>query len=269
MSPTNANSTSSSNFFSTTNLAKFKKILLKATIILLSFSALLAILAVLAAANEFTFKILATTSLLGLFSLISTNNILRLSSKRKAVKIPAATALITGITWLCLWLCILWGLIRYDQGWDLFYEVIWRLIYTCLAISIVSTIISSFTNFNSKDSLVRFLSYLTIICAVILCGIYLFGLWTENYLLSEIWRFYLILFILVIFGTITTPILVKVKQGSAQKPSSPTQAELRAQIEREVRAQIAAEQAAQAKTTAPSFQSKSSELSEQDVIKTD
>lgn len=52
-------------------LTKLKKIFLGATFILLTASAILAIIAVLISGNELTFKILVTTLLLSLFSLIT------------------------------------------------------------------------------------------------------------------------------------------------------------------------------------------------------
>lgn len=235
------------NSSSAISLAKLKKFFLKTTIILLAASAIIAIIAVLVLGNEFTFKILATTLLLSLFSLISTNNIMRLSSQQTLIRATAITAIVTDAIWLVLWLCLLWGLApAFTPATYTFYAITWRVIFSSLFVAIASTIISSFIGFyRIKESAIQALSSLVIICTTLLALVTLLNIWVIPKVLP--WQLYTILLIMLIFGAITTPILAKTKQHNTPKATEPPldQTELRAQIEREVRAKIAAEQSAQ------------------------
>lgn len=243
-----------SNLFSSTTLTKFKNISLKATIILLATSAIVAIITILISGNEFTFKILATTLLLSLFSLISTNNILRLSSEQKIVKITAASALIADIIWILPLLFMLWGPIPgYTVKTRAFWTFVWQITLTGLTIAIASTIASKFICFyRTKNSAIQALASLTIISSTVLSLLWLTNIWFMPSI-GLPWQLYTIFFIFLVFGTIITPILAKVKHIDAHQTNQPplNQEELRAQIEREVRAQIAAEQATKQKPKQP------------------
>jgi len=236
-----------SKLFSQVTLAQIKQIFLKATIILLALSAILAIIAILISSNEFTLKILGTTLLLSLFSLISTNNILRLGSEQQIVRIAAVSALIADFIWLIPWLCVLWGLMpQYNLNTSSFLTSTWDLIFTGLIIAVASTIVSNFINFyHIKDSTIQALASLTIISSIILSILWLLDIWFEPST-SYPWQLHTIFLVFFVFGLVTTPILVKIRYDNIQKEAqpSPSQEELRAQIEREVRAKIATEQAA-------------------------
>ena len=224
--------------FSKTTLTKLKQILLTSTIILLATSAVLAIIAILIPGTVFTFKVLATTLLLSLFSLISTNNILRLNSEQKIVKVTAASALIANIIWLLPSLFMLWGpMPEYTVKTRAFLAFAWDIILTGLTVAISSTIASRFICFyHTKDSAIQALASLTVISSTVLSLLWLVNIWFSPST-SFPWQLYTILLIFLVFGAITTPILAKVKHSNTHEE------ELRLQIEHEVRAQIASEQA--------------------------
>lgn len=195
-------------------LTKLKRIFLKATFILLTISAVFAIIAILISGNELTFKILATTLLLSLFSLINTNNILRLSNEQKIVKITAASALIANVIWLAPLLFMLWGPIPgYTVETRAFWTFIWQITLTGLTIAITSTITSKFICFyHTKNSAIQALASLTIISSILLSLLWLINIW---FLPSTgfSWQLYTILLIFFVFGAITAPILIKIKHS--------------------------------------------------------
>lgn len=225
---------------------KLKTILLRATIILLATSTLLAIIAILISGNEFTFKVLGTTLLLSLFSLISTNNIMRLNHEQKIIKATAATALIANIVWVIPLLFMLWAPIPgVTVKTRAFWTFVWDITFTGLTVAIASTIISRFVCFyRIKNSAIQALASLTIISSTILSLLWLINIWFSPHGAFP-WQLYAIFSIFLVFGAIITPILVKVRHSNPPQEKEPSlsREELRAEIEREVRAQIAAEQA--------------------------
>ncbi len=89
------------------------RLFLYITIGCFSFDALMGILFILFpqlfAASEVVLRVVATTSILGLFCLLTMNNILRRESKDRFIRISATVAMIVNIFWLIPWILIVWN----------------------------------------------------------------------------------------------------------------------------------------------------------------
>lgn len=252
------------------NLQNFRKFFLYATIGLFSASALIGIYLILFGADSTSGKIVATTAILGAFSLFTMNNIIRLESVQKSVRYSAIGALISNLIWVIPSILMLWGffeLFKPDCQYSYAYgsynytayntcmkpyhnleEVIFKTINTACVTSAVLTLVSNFSNFKNYTKSIAILKTVTIITGGML-GSYEVGVIVFNDEVGgDFWRVLAVLGIVLVFGLIVTPILVKINKKKVETPAPAVQpideAALRAQIEQEVRAKIAAEQAA-------------------------
>lgn len=235
------------------SIAQLKKPLLQATIGLFSVSALLGVLFVLIAPEGETWKILATTTLLAFFSLFTTNNLLRLESPKKYIKVFASAAIVSNLLWAIPLLLTIWVFL--GSSWSN-YEIIWRMIWTFSLLSICLTMTGSFLNMKSasiafQNTRIAAIASAWLLYVYILPVVY--GVDAEY--IGESWQFIAIASIIFAFSAISTPILARLKAAPKQQANSDAdyrariRAELRAEVEAEVRQQIANEQAAQHKDT--------------------
>ncbi len=253
------------------SLQKIKKFFLIATITLFSISAVLGIFFILFGADSIGGNVISTTAILGLLSLLTTNNIARSESKNIAVKVTSIGAIISNVVWVIPWICLVWDVFRpmmcaksyYIYGGGEFYncsgqmnyydtiECLWKIVGVSLVFSIVLTITSGFLKFKKYNSAIQILKIITIICACFLGLYFMFGILGENWAWLwryEGWRLIAVVAVVLVFGLIVTPILVKVQAGKEKlkkdfkEQSKESEAELRARLEKEIRAEIAAEQ---------------------------
>lgn len=237
-----------------------KRVLFISTISLFSLSALIGIIVILGAATgNLTGQIISTTALLGFFALFNLNNLIRTENPQPLVRYPAIIAMVANVFWLVPWLIMIWGIFEPNcdnsanysscmSGWYSFQEVAWQTINVAAIMSILASIVSNFMSFKCKTAAVRVLSIITIVSGILsgINEIIMINIPLSSEL--EIWRFFLITLIILVFGLITTPIVEKIsrsKYETKQKDNNPTAAlneqQLRAQIEAEVRAKIEAE----------------------------
>ena len=254
-------------------LQEWKKLFLYATISMFSLSAFLGICFILFGTNAIGGKAIGTTAIMGVFSLFTMNNIIRLENEQKSVRYSAAGALISNVIWLIPSVLMLWGFFEifqtdcqssgisrsgyayeaYEACMQPYYvlqEVILKIINTACVTSAVLTLISNFMSFKNYTPAIRVLKITTMACGVLL-GTYEIGAVFFNRTINgEFWRVLAIVGIILVFGLIVTPIMVRISRKQEEASVDNNQREtvdeavLRAQIEQEVRAEIAAEQAA-------------------------
>lgn len=244
------------NMKQTIQLGHIRKILLYISIGLLAISALLGIIAILF--GEMEWRIIATTFLAGIASIIAMGGMSRLEKSRTLIKISTMLMLILDVVWLVLALSLLWDEIH-DMIWcggspaeyGVCYEtreLVLKWSVTAFIITIVLSLLSKFMTIKDVTVSIVGLKLLTTTSAVLcgLCGSIL--VWREGIIAGndDMYRLLAVFAILMIFGVIVTPILVQLnKSKSKTKPSDEEERKLRREIEREVREKIAAEQQSQ------------------------
>lgn len=273
-----------------TQQPNFKRTLLYTTITLFAISALLGIMAVLFDLGDFTWRIVGTTTAFALISLLSTNNLVRLSHASTKVRVTAIIALIANLLWAVPFILELWGVLSHvgctmvapsaideynnsrRMDCSVHYELesfLWKMMALAFSLSITATISSNFLALKSTSSTVKTLKAITIATAMGVEFLFAITVLTEFALSDFLVKLCIILFIVEVFSLIVTPILVKVQSGSSAKQpktSTKTEAELRAEIEAELRAKLAAEQQANMgalKTPTAEQQAKSEPVAEQ------
>lgn len=253
------------------NLQRIKKFFLIATIFLFSVSALLGIFFILFGADETGGRVISTTAILGLLSLLTMNNLARAENKDVAVKFTSIGAIIFNVVWTIPWICLVWDVFRkmmceksyYRYGGGEFYDCmghsdyfdmvdnLWKIVGTALIVSISLTIISSFLKFKKYNNVIQALKITTIVCTIILGFYFINSILTEEW--SWLWghggwRLLAVVAVILVFCLIVTPILVGVKSSREKlakdfkRQSKESEAELRVRLEKEIRAEIAKEQ---------------------------
>lgn len=238
----------------------FKKPLLYTTISLFGISALLGIIVVISSAYDMTVgRIISTTSVLGLLALFCMNNILRTESDRSYVKVLAIIALISNLVWSIPWLMAIWGV--YIES-----NVIWKIVATAAIVSFNATMAANYLSFKKYNAAIWTFAISTIVISYIIAIMLIIPLYSNDYrfigrYFEGVWRPLVVFCILLVFGTITTPILARVEANKDKTPKTGTdEAALRAQIETEVRAKIEAEMREKAATeSAPVTEEKTEE----------
>ena len=150
------------------DLKQIKRVLLRTTISLFTFSAVVAIIIVLGAAefDSTIGRIIGTTTILGLLSMLSMNNVDRLDSESIAARSLSAVALVSNLVWAIPWLLLGWEVFDYTLLTPLM-----RVILTAGVISSATTSIAHYLNlkrFNSAISALR----VTAILSTIFLGSY-------------------------------------------------------------------------------------------------
>lgn len=231
------------------SIAQLKKPLLRTTIGLFGFSAILGVLFIISAPEGEAWKILATTTLLSFFSLFTTNNLLRLENPTSYIKVLAIIAIASNLLWAGPLFATIWGFLGgYWQG----YEIIWKMVWTFSILSICLTLTGSFLSMKS-DSVAFQNTRIAAIASAWLLYIYILPtiLGVDGSYLGDSWQFVAIVSIVFAFSAISTPILARLKATPKQQSDADyraqVRAELRAEVEAEVRQQIADEQAAKNK----------------------
>ena len=250
-------------------LQQFKQPLRTATIALLSMSAALGIILVLTGAEGTAWQIVGTTTILGLLSLLSMNNIFRLESGKPSIRVLSATALISNLFWSLPCILIIWDLLEllfcgnshntgsyyssYYQSCGMTLRPIYNITITASILSMTTTAIANYLSIDAYSENIRRLRTLSVICASWIGVYFLPVIWfDEDSYLELTWRLTAVVAILLVFSNITLPMLVKSelakvrRERSAQAQAAPTlpidEAKLRREIEAEVRAKIATEQ---------------------------
>ncbi len=238
----------------TIKLGHIRKILLYVSIGLLAISALLGIIAILF--GEMEWRIITTTFLAGIASIIAMGCVTRLEEPQPLIKTLTILTLILDMVWFALSLCLLWYEIG-DMIWcgghlgdySGCYEaqnLVLKWSITAFIFTVVLSLLSRFMTIKGNTSITS-LKLLTIVSAVMcgLCGLII--VWKANELATDnMWRLLAVFAILVVFGIVVTPILVRLnKSKNKPKLSDEEERKLRQEIEREVRAKIAAEQQSQ------------------------
>lgn len=178
-----------------------RKIILKTLIITFIISALLGISIILLDLwNDVTGKILLTTVTIFGFSIpglaCSTNY-----EKAKDKLIPTIgiiTCFVSGIYFLLLF----WEVLNFD----FFDDMIWKLILTCILLSASFGHICLLLLINSTEKIVNLFKNSTIALSIIMDLLLLIVIFSETKLS---WKLLLIIAILIVLGTIVTPLLNK------------------------------------------------------------
>lgn len=251
-------------------LQNIKTLLLTATITLFSISALLGIIFILVGTDTLGWRVVGTVAILGLLSLLSMNNVMRLESPKAPIRNLSTTALISNLFWAIPWILIVWNafksflctqvpqqylsaqyyLVADCPAWyNGMIELIIKIALTAGIISITTTIASNFLGIKNYTQAIGTLKNITTYSAATIGLYFLPAIWTEgaNYI-HESWRFITIIFIIFVFSSIVTPILARIARSKTDRPKaypSPIdEKRLRQEIEAKVRAEIAAEQRA-------------------------
>lgn len=241
------------------DIAKTKKILLYITIGLLSFCALVGIIAIFAGVNSTFWRVAGTAAILFLVMLFSHTNILRLNTTDKSVLACAVIALISNVFWGIPWILLVWGVFGYISSHDI--TNIARFIATFALVSFFCTTLArNIPKIKQSTSILKVYSSISTIFVSFICIDCLLVIWEVVYDYSLLGKFILAELILILLQWIVTTILLHAQNRSNspqpkassqnddtrhESGSELSQDQLRAQIEKEIRAQIAAEQVSQ------------------------
>ena len=235
------------------------KIFLYATIGLIGLSALIGIFLIIFSDSGFVkdsinvlARIAGTTSILGLFCLLTMNHIFRCKHKKQLVRVAATAGLIMNIIWLIPWMLILWNAFdtlqdrceypsytyyNYRYGSDAYerayqererkyneyqkcmepyenaVEISWKTVATAGALAILLTLIANYVIFENYNNAIRALKVTAIVCGILLVSTLILTLDFEVRDLGEtFWKLMAIVGIVFVFAVIITPILVKVQK---------------------------------------------------------
>ncbi|MBP5656660.1 hypothetical protein J6X15_03700, partial [Candidatus Saccharibacteria bacterium] len=182
------------------------KVFLYGTIGFFSFDALLGIFLILFGSlikdYEFIGKLASTTSILGLFCLLTMNNILRRESKDKAVKISATAAMAMNVIWIIPWLLIVWscfdglkagctypeypsyaryGTIEYENArtayeqdykdyrqclepFEIAQKTSWKIIGDGIILAVFLTLLANYLSFKSRTTVIAAIKTTALVC---------------------------------------------------------------------------------------------------------
>ena len=200
-------------------------------------------------------QIAATAAILGLFSLLTMNNIFRRESRDKIVKISSTAAIIFNIVWIVPWLLIVWNCfdplmekceypewprssydsVRYEtqhqeymqrvavynkcmEPYENAIEISWKLIANGIIVAIYLTLLANYTSFKSKTKSIIVMKMLALISGAILAIFLISQITINNIHIDETTaKLLAILGIVFIFCLITTPILVRAEKKKRGK----------------------------------------------------
>ncbi|MBO4855660.1 hypothetical protein J5500_04655 [Candidatus Saccharibacteria bacterium] len=236
------------------------KVFLYGTIGFFSFDALLGIFLILFGSlikdYEFIGKLASTTSILGLFCLLTMNNILRRESKDKAVKISATAAMVMNIFWIIPWLLIVWscfdglkagcvypeypsyaryGTIEYENARNAYEQdyrdyrkclepfenaqkISWKIIGDSIILAVFLTLLANYLSFKSRTTAIAAIKTTALVCGAILAILGIAEISFEGFKLDEMTAKLMgIIGIVFAFSVITTPILVRGQKKKSGK----------------------------------------------------
>ncbi len=211
-------------------------------------------------------KIGATSSILGLFCLLTMNNVLRYESKNKIAKVTAIIAIIMNVVWVIAWILIVWdcfdglkancgysGAVRDNvcmEPYDNATSLSWKMIGDGVVLSIFFTTLASYLSIKSRSKVISAVKIVGLVSGGIL-AIYLIGWITFRINTNDVTgKLSAIAGFIYAFCAILVPVLLrgqKKKDGKNEmvdeggRRSEVSEAELREKIEKEVRAKIEAE----------------------------
>ena len=236
-----------------------RRLLVIATITLLSLSALLGIVFVLTGADGVAWKVCGTVAILGVLSLITMSNIFRFEGSRITIKILSVVAIVAAVIWTLLLIGTIWDVYRTivcedtyrtcSRLYSDFMQDILKIIVTGVIVSITTTVIGAFLQIKNHSSILAVFKYTAIASAVFLGVYFLPAIWFEDGdYIEDSWRLMAVVGIVFAFTSIVTPIVAKVQKSRSLKsaeanPAPIDEAKLRKEIEAEVRAKIATEKA--------------------------
>ncbi|MCL1876989.1 hypothetical protein FWF74_03090 [Candidatus Saccharibacteria bacterium] len=226
-----------------------KRVLMIATLALFSACALFAIILVIDGGtnSKVISKLLGTSAVLGLLTLLSLHNIIRMESDNKTIRTLSTVSLISNIFWSIPWLILIWDILTaimcsetmrtYGSG---FYSYSYPMVtcsdgykglvtffmqvaFTAGIISAIATAIANFLNIKNYSPMVKNFKLASIGCGGFL-GVYILpGIWINNgQYIADTYKFVLIVFILFIYASVVTAVLVKIERSKTNQPIAPT-----------------------------------------------
>ena len=233
------------------------------TITLFSISAFLGIFFVVVGTDTLGWKVVGTTVILGLLSLLSMNNVMRLESPKAPIRNLSTIALISNLFWAIPWILIVWDAFEFffctqtpqrylsahyylvadcPVWYSGMMELIIKIALTAGILSITTTIASNFLGIKNYTQAIGTLKNITTYSAATIGLYFLPAIWTEDAdYIRESWRVITIFFIVLVFGSVVTPVLVRIAKAKTEKPlpqatNQVDEDKLRQEIEAKVRA---------------------------------
>ncbi len=121
-----------------TPLQKLKTFGVYATIAMLIVSAIIAIFMIFFGTERTLLQVLATMAILYLTTLLCANNASQFESPYTVTRVLSIVALIINIFWSLPWILIVWGCFDYGTA-----DIVWRLVWTALSLSVYCTVMST------------------------------------------------------------------------------------------------------------------------------
>lgn len=186
------------------NKSLFKKVFVSALVAALVLSALLAIWSFLAGSfNDVSWKILLTTVLIGIFSLIGLSTLLNLGSEKLYNRLLALVILTISFATLIFYLLFVWSVIDYSE------DVLKSLLFlTVLSIGLahIGLIFSMFKNNSfTKSSAIATIVFISFVMIQLTQLIFIQDMFTQDN--DFFFRLLGVNVVLDVLGTILTPII--------------------------------------------------------------
>lgn len=214
-------------------LQKLKKPSIIATVIFLSLSAVWGIFLVLFPPESplLFLRIIGTTTTLGIFSLLITSSISRLSSSQSQLnKVLAWISLATSLIATIILVLMIWG--AFDMrcpessasnacitSWQGMMLVVNKLIWSCIILAFATAINNRYLAYRADNIAIAIFRNGTIVINTLLGSIYILFILFEIPLGEFFFKLVVIGSILLVLGLIVTPILV-LAEKSRTKPSA-------------------------------------------------
>lgn len=161
-----------------TPLQKLKTFGLYATIAMLIVSAIIAIFMIFFGTERTLLQVLATMAILYLTTLLCANNASQFESPYAVTRVLSIVALIINIFWSLPWILIVWGCFDYSTA-----DMVWRLVWTALSLSVYCTVMSTalpavIYNFNGYQRVQQFIPMMLV--SYIFLNV-IIAIWTFSY----------------------------------------------------------------------------------------
>ncbi len=209
-------------------------------------------------------KIASISSILGLFSLLTMNNVLRFEGG-KVAKVIAIIAIVINLVWSIAWLLIVCdcfdglkadcdysGIFHHDactEPYDNAIKTSWRTVGDGVVLSVFFTTLASYLSIKNRSKIIMAIRVGALVSGGILAFYLIKCISTGDYSMDSITgKMLAIMSIVYVFCIVLTPILIraqKKKKGQNEMVNKGddenSEVKLREKIEKEVRAQIEAE----------------------------
>lgn len=189
------------------DIAKIKKNLVIATIVLISICAFLGIVMIFVGSSLTVMRVMSTLLIMYLVLLCSTNNFVRTESPVAIVRGLSFAALVVNFIWSIPWILLVWD--AFDGLGSQAIEIIWKIVGSGMVISAFCTFLASkVVKIINYPTVIKFFKSLPLVCAGFIGLDLLLIIWIDDMDTEIVWKLILSELILLLLQWIITQILM-------------------------------------------------------------